>query len=183
MESLQDYFLIATPRMPDPRFAETVIYICAHNDEGAMGLVINQPLPNVSLADLLVGTELPLPATPLPPMYVGGPVEPTSAFFLVTSEYTPRAYLDVSSTVRLTRDPEILQDISRDLGPRQYIAALGYSGWAAGQLERELSVDGWLTVPAEDEIIFNTPDDQKWKQAALKFGIDISLFGDVTGSA
>ena len=183
MESLKGHFLIATPKMPDPRFAERVIYICAHNEEGAMGLIINEPLVNLSLADILAGADLPIPQKPLPSLYLGGPVETSSFFFLCSSEYEPQTYLDVSNTVRLSRDPEILKTLSRDEGPEYVIPALGYSGWAPGQLENELATNGWLTFPAEDEVIFNTPDSQKWKMAAKRYGIDISLFDDVAGRA
>ncbi len=184
MESLQGNFLIATPQMPDPRFAERVIYICVHSaEEGAMGLVINNPLADITFEDIFRNAEIPLPAGVLPPLYLGGPVETTAAFFLFSSEYSTGSYLDISTSVRLSRDPAILYDISAGKGPKEFITTLGYSGWAPGQLEHELSVDGWLILPATDEIIFRTPDDLKWKKAAKLYGIDIELFGDVVGSA
>lgn len=183
MESLQGYFLIATPKMPDPRFEERVIYICAHNDEGAMGLVINQPIFEITLEDILRNADIPVPSQPLPAVYMGGPVETNAAFFLYTSDYEAQSYIEVTDTVRLTRDPELLHDVAQEKGPKSFIPALGYSGWAPGQLENELTVDGWLTLPANDEIVFHTPDEVKWKKAAQLYGIDISLYGDVIGSA
>lgn len=183
MESLQGYFLIATPKMMDPRFEERVVYICVHNDEGAMGLVINQPIPDITLADILRNANMPVPSQPLPPVYLGGPVETNSAFFLYTADYEAKSYIEVTNSVRLSRDAELLHDLSQGEGPASVIPALGYSGWAPGQLEYELSADGWLTLPGKDEIVFNTPDKLKWKKAAQSYGIDIELYGDVSGSA
>lgn len=183
MDSLQGSFLIATPQMPDPRFAERVIYICLHNEEGAMGFVINNPLPDITLVDIFRNAEIPVPSRELPSVYLGGPVETTAAFFLFSSDYATSSFIEVSSSIRLSRDPAILYDLSAGNGPKEFIPALGYSGWAPGQLEHELSVDGWLILPAKDEIIFHTPDELKWKKAAQLYGIDIELFGDVVGSA
>lgn len=184
MDSLQGYFLISTPQMPDPRFQERVVYLCAHSDEGAMGLIVNQPIEDVQLADVLRGAEIEVvPDIPLPSVYMGGPVGLNSAFFLYTTDYTAEPQMTVSPTVALSSDLEILKDIARGAGPSHYLFALGYSGWAPGQLENELTVNGWLTLPADDEILFDTPDEFKWKKAARKFGIDITMFGDVVGNA
>lgn len=183
MDSLQGYFLISTPKMPDPRFQERVVYLCAHTEEGAMGLVINQPLPDIQFADVLRGIDIKVPEKELPPVYMGGPVGLDTGFFLYSSDYTSKNQLEVSSTVFLSSDLEIFNDISGGHGPRDYIFVLGYSGWGPGQLENELTVDGWLTLPASDEILFRTPDDLKWKRAAQKYGIDITMFGDVVGTA
>lgn len=183
MDCLQGNFLIATPQMPDPRFREQVIYICAHSDEGAMGLVVNNPLPDLTLADILRNADLPVPARALPPVYMGGPVELENAFILYSSDYQAATCMEVSGSVHLSRDPKILQDIALGRGPKNYIFLLGYAGWAPGQLENELKVDGWLTLPAEDEVLFHTPDEIKWKKAAQRYGINISLFGDVVGNA
>lgn len=182
IDSLIGSFLISTPQMPDPRFEEQVIYICAHSHEGAMGLAINKPNNTFSLAEVLRGANLPLPAH-LPPVYLGGPVELESAFILYPSYYRTDYQLEVSSTVSLSRETRVLADIANCRGPEKYLFLLGYTGWGPGQLERELMEDGWLTVPADDHIIFNLPDEQKWKAAAMQFGIDISTFGDVIGYA
>lgn len=183
LESLQGHFLIATLQMPDPRFAGTVVYLCVHNREGALGLVINQPVKDIDLADIFRHADIPLPAAPLPPVYLGGPVETSSAFFLYSADYQLGNHIAVSPTVALTRDPQLLYDLAAGRGPSFFLPALGYAGWGGGQLENELSGDGWLILPADDEIIFRTPDDQKWKRAARAHGIDITLFGDVVGSA
>ena len=183
MESLQGHFLIATSQMPDPRFQERVIYMCTHTDEGAMGLTVNQPVPNVTLSDIFRSANLNVPDRSFPNVYMGGPVEMDAGFFLFSSEYEPKNFIRVTPTVSLSRDPEILREIWKGQGPEKFIFALGYAGWAAGQLEGELSMNGWLILPAEDEVLFNTPDEFKWKKAADKFGIDIAVFGDVIGTA
>ncbi|MDH3394203.1 MAG: YqgE/AlgH family protein [Desulfobulbaceae bacterium] len=183
MQSLKGNLLIATAKMPDPRFHEQVIYICAHDHEGAMGLVINRPIVEINMADILLSANLPCPKALQPQVYMGGPVEPTTGFFLHTADYTPKEFLRVSDTVIMSRDSAILNDIAIGQGPAHYIFALGYAGWAPDQLEHELSDNGWLTVPGKDEILFATPDENKWKAAAQIYGIDIALYGDITGTA
>lgn len=183
IDSLTGSFLVSTPQMPDPRFEEQVIYICAHSNEGAMGLAINKPNSAFTLAEVLQGADLPIPELELPPVYVGGPVELESAFILYRSDYSTEYQLEVTSTVSLSRETKVLEDIANGCGPQSYLFLLGYTGWGPGQLERELVDDGWLTVPADDNIIFVLPDDEKWKAAAMQYGIDISTFGDVIGYA
>ena len=183
MDSLQGYFLIATPHMSDPRFAETVIYLCVHNEEGAMGLVINQPLKDVSLADILANAGIPYPDELPGPVYLGGPVETSHVFMIYSSDYSIFNQLVVSPGVSLSRDPQLFYDLAAGHGPRYYLVTLGYAGWAPGQLEAELSVDGWLALPAHEDIIFATPDQHKWRKAAQAHGIDIGLFGSIVGSA
>ena len=181
--SLTGTFLVSTPQMPDPRFEEHVIYICAHNDEGAMGVAINQPNRAFSLAEILRGANLPLPPGELPSVYIGGPVELESAFILYLSDYKAQHRLDISETVSLTRETKVLEDIALGRGPKQYLFILGYTGWGPGQLENELMENGWLSVPANDEIIFNNSDEFKWKAAAMHYGIDIAPYEDVIGNA
>lgn len=182
MESLQGNFLLATPQMPDPRFREQVIYLCSHDSSGALGLVVNQPSA-YSLAEIFKGAKIEVDEEGWPPIYLGGPVEVETAFFLYSNEYQSKNFLAVAEGVSLSRDPQILCDIARGRGPRQYLFLLGYAGWAPGQLEAELSVNGWLTLPAENTILFDTPDREKWHKAAQRFGIDIALFSDQIGEA
>lgn len=182
-ESLAGSFLISTPKMPDPRFEEHVIYICAHNSEGAMGVAVNRPNSGFSLAEILKGAELPIPAGVLPPVHVGGPVELESAFILYLSDYETEYRLQISDTVSLTRETRVLEDIAHGRGPETYLFILGYTGWGPGQLENELLDNGWLSLPANDDIIFHVADDQKWKAAAMQYGIDIASFDDVIGYA
>lgn len=183
MESLKGKFLIATPQMPDPRFREQVIYICSHTKEGAMGLVLNHPIIDITMADVLRSINIPLPEAPLPLVHLGGPVEMEAAFILYSSEFTSKRYLEITESVHLSRDPDILHAISKGHGPEDYIFLLGYAGWASGQLENELVANGWLILPAAYEDIFHIPDELKWRHVAKKYGIDIDLFGDVVGRA
>lgn len=183
MESLQGSFLIATPRMPDPRFQTMVVYLCGHNAaEGAMGLTINRPTDH-TLAEIMEGADIPVPEGELPCIYLGGPMEREAGFFLFSNDFECVNFMQVSKNVRLSSDVEILRAIARGQRPERYLFALGYAGWAPGQLEHELGDDGWLVLPGDEEVIFNTPDDKKWEKAALQLGIDISTFGDVVGSA
>ncbi|HEB69221.1 MAG TPA: DUF179 domain-containing protein [Desulfobulbus sp.] len=183
MESLNGHFLISTPQMPDPRFQEQVIYLCAHNEEGAMGLVINNPNHEITLLDVFHGANLPLPEGPLPPVYVGGPVELDAGFILFTSDDKDCFSLTVTDNVSLSRDARLLEEIARGEGPEDFLFMLGYAGWGPGQLETELMDNGWLTVPGDIETLFHTPDENKWKMAAQRYGINISVFGDVIGYA
>ena len=183
IDTLTGSFLISTQKMPDPRFEEQVIYICAHSHEGAMGVAINKPNSLFSLAEILKGANLPIPSTPLPSVYIGGPVELESAFILYGSNYRTDYQLDISSTISLSRETKVLEDIARGCGPEKYLFILGYAGWGPGQLEQELIEDGWLMVPADEHVIFDVPDEEKWRTAAMLYGIDISVFGDVVGNA
>jgi len=183
IDSLAGTFLISTPQMPDPRFEEHVIYICAHSSEGAMGVAINRPHGVFSLPEILQGANLPVPDIEFPPVHIGGPVELESAFILFLSDYKSEHRLEISETVSLTRETKVLEDIAKEKGPERYLFILGYTGWGPGQLERELVANGWLTVPADDNIMFSTDDSMKWRAAALQFGIDIALYEDVIGYA
>lgn len=181
--SLAGSFLVSTPQMPDPRFEEHVIYMCAHNAEGAMGVSVNRPNHLFSLAEILQGANLPVPEKKLAPVHIGGPVDLESAFILYRSDYTTEHKLDISATVSLTREIRVLEEIARGGGPATYLFILGYTGWGPGQLENELLNNGWLTLPASDSIIFDIPDELKWKAAAMQYGIDIATFEDVIGNA
>jgi len=183
MESLTGNFLISTPQMPDPRFQEQVIFLCAHNEEGAMGLVINNPNRNITLRDVLEGANMPVPEGELPPVYLGGPVELESGFILFSADYSITNSLEVTPEIYLSRDSRLLYDIAHGKRPRRYLFMLGYAGWGPGQLESELVDNSWLTVPGNFDILFETPDELKWKLAAHSFGIDIAVFGDVIGNA
>lgn len=183
IDTLTGSFLISTSRMPDPRFEKQVIYVCAHSEEGAMGVAINKPNELFTIPEILRGAKLPVPEIEFPPVYIGGPVELESAFILFQSDYRVDHQLDVSPTVSLSRETRILEDIAHSEGPEKYLFILGYAGWGPGQLEAELLDDGWLTVPANETVIFDVPDDEKWMRAAMQYGIDISTFGDVIGYA
>jgi len=183
IDTLTGSFLLSTPQMPDPRFAEQVIYICSHGHDGAMGIAINKPNEQLSLNEVLLSNGLPVPEDLITSVYTGGPVEPNAAFILYQSDYVTEQHLEVSSTVYLSRNTKVLEDIAYGRGPEKFLFAIGYAGWGPGQLEKELVSQGWLTIPADDSIIFDVPDDEKWKKAAAIYGIDISIFQDSIGNA
>ncbi len=183
IDTLTGSFLISTPRMPDPRFSEQVLYICAHSHEGTMAVAINRPNLFLSLDEILSGANLPVPAEKMGPIYNGGPVEPTSALILFSSDYQADQQLAVSPTISLSREARLLEDIAKGQGPAKYLFILGYAGWGPGQLEQELIAEGWLVVPADDALVFDVPDEEKWQRAAMLYGIDISTYGDVVGNA
>lgn len=183
IDTLTGSFLLSTPQMPDPRFAEQVIYICSHSHEGAVGIAINKPNLSVTLQEVLATNNYPVPDGLNASIYTGGPVESNAAFILYGSEYHTDQHLEVSSTVYMTRDTRVLEDIGNNRGPERFLFAVGYAGWGPGQLEDELLREGWLTVPAEDTIIFDVPDEEKWHRAAALYGIDISIYQDSIGNA
>jgi putative transcriptional regulator len=184
MESLQGNFLVATNRMRDPRFRRCVILICFHSSsEGAMGLVVNQPLADVSLRHALRGIDFTDAALELPPVYLGGPVEVESAFILHSAEYVLAGSKPVLDQVYLSSDPLLLLDVARGRGPRQCRLLVGYAGWGVGQLEQELGGEGWLTLPAAAEDLFHIPAPSMWKEVTAKHGIDMDLYADISGNA
>lgn len=168
--------------MPDPRFKEQVIYICAHNDDGAMGVVINRPSP-INLKDVLNNTDIPIPDMALPHVYMGGPVDTEAGFILHSGDYVSQHRLEISANIFLSRDLRALSDIAMGSGPENYLFLLGYAGWDKGQLENELLDNGWLTLPADLEILFKTPDHEKWRMAAAGHGINIATISNITGNA
>jgi putative transcriptional regulator len=187
---LVDQFLIAMPGMVDERFARTIIYVCAHNDEGAMGLIINQA-QHLGFADLLVqlGILEESEAIRLPPpardfvVHHGGPVDRSRGFVLHSSDYMVESTVPVSDTLCLTATVDILRAISSGNGPAKALMALGYSGWGAGQLEREISGNGWLTCPAEPNLLFDTDFDSKYDRLLAALGIDPLHLSSQSGHA
>ncbi len=175
-------FLIAMPSMGDPRFERTVIYMCAHSDEGAMGLVINKSLESLSFTDLLeqLGVE---DSEADMPILSGGPVETGRGFVLHTADYDREGSLTVSEDIRLTATIDVLKAIAVGDGPRKRLLALGYAGWAPGQIEDEIQDNGWLTAPADDAILFDDALDSKWSRAIAKLGVDASMLSSFAGRA
>ena len=176
--------LIAMPQMTDPRFAKSVIYICAHNEDGAMGLVVNQLIESFSFTDLLdqLGIK-PTETAPQIQVHAGGPVESGRGFVLHSSEYQQDSTMAVADTIALTATLDILTDIAHDEGPQQSLLALGYAGWGPGQLTEELQQNGWLIADEDDEILFGTDLRNKWDQAMAKLGIDPNLLSSDAGHA
>lgn len=188
MAESQDFLtgqlLVAMPGMPDPRFAHSVIFMCMHDDRGAMGIIVNQIVDGLAFETLLeqVGIE-DKPAKRQIAIHMGGPVETGRGFVLHTDDYRIDSTLDVNGGVRLTQSIEVLKEISRGGGPRRCLLALGYAGWGPGQLEREITQNGWLNVNADDELIFSTEIGDKWKKALAKMGIDPTMLSSSAGRA
>ena len=176
--------LIAMPGMRDERFAKSVIYMCAHSEEGAMGLVLNQRLDTLTFAELI--SQLELDEKHLSrdvPVHFGGPVESGRGFVLHTSDYQQDATLEVVNGVALTATVEILKAIAQGKGPQKSLLALGYAGWGPGQLDMEIRANGWLQVPSDSEIIFDIEPDTKWERAIQRLGIDPRMLSDDVGHA
>lgn len=182
--TLTGQLLIAMPGMEDPRFSKTVIYMCAHSTDGAMGLVVNRPLESLSFPDLLeqLGIE-PEGTSDRINVHFGGPVESERGFVLHTPDYVREATLVVDDAVALTATIDILKAIADGHGPQRSLLALGYAGWAAGQLDAEIKANGWLNVPADAELVFGSNLDNKWEAAMGKLGVDPRMLSDTAGHA
>jgi putative transcriptional regulator len=185
---LDGQLLIAMPAMGDTRFSRSVIYLCAHSSEGAMGIIINQRAPNISFTELLeqlniVPSEdrISLPtALSAMAVHLGGPVETGRGFVLHSADYfKAESTLPIDESVCLTATIDILRDIAKGSGPDKALLALGYAGWAPGQLENEIQSNGWLNCPANPELIFDSEVDRKYNRALSSLGIDpIRLVND-----
>ena len=173
------------PQMLDQRFARSVIYLCAHSeDAGAMGLVINKLLDSLTMGELLAQLDIsPSRIINSRPIHFGGPVEAGRGFVLHTSDYNEEATLLVDGNIAVTATLEILRAIGKGRGPRHSIFALGYAGWAPGQLDAEIQANGWLSVAADDDIVFDPDQDGKWRRALAKLGIDLSMLSTDAGHA
>jgi putative transcriptional regulator len=182
MRSLRDHFLIAMPAMADPNFNETVTYVCKHDDEGAIGVIINRP-SDMSVAQMFAELKLGLEDRGLreQPVLRGGPVERERGLVLHRSSETFDATLE--GDIKVTLSPDILAAIAGGLGPRPVLIALGYAGWDGGQLEAELRANAWLTVPANPAIVFDTPFEQRWTAALGLPGVDLNHMTNYAGHA
>ena len=185
MKSLAGQLLVAMPQMLDTRFARSVIYLCAHSeDAGAMGLIINKRLGSFTMGELFAQLDIvPSAFADARPVHFGGPVEAGRGFVLHTADYRENATLHVDSNISVTATLEVLRAISKDQGPRQSLFALGYAGWAPGQLDAEIQANGWLSVAADDDIVFASDNDGKWTRALAKLGIDLSTLSSDAGHA
>ncbi len=181
---LTGQLIVAMPGMGDPRFDKTVIYLCAHSEEGAMGLVINREMEELTFPDLLAQLDIePTPsATPIRVQF-GGPVESSRGFVLHSPDYLQDSTLVVDNDVALTATVDILRAIADGAGPSCRLLALGYAGWGPGQLDSEIKDNGWLHVEADDDLVFDTDLGSKWERAMSKIGIDPLMLSDVAGHA
>ena len=187
---LDGQFLIAMPGMADANFARTVVYICAHSDDGAMGFVINRA-QQLSFSDVLLHLDLVeedevirLPGTTRDfPIRSGGPVESGRGFVLHSDDYLSESSIPVSDDICLTATLDIVRAISRGRGPQRGLMMLGYAGWGAGQIENEIGANGWLSCPAQEELIFDTNLDSKYERALALMGITPAMLSTEAGHA
>ena len=173
---LEGKLLIAMPGMGDPHFEKSVIFMCAHSSEGAMGIMINKPVAGLSFHDLMEKLDLQVkPETPNFPILYGGPVETGRGFVLHSGDYDgAEATLPVSDDISLTATLDILRAMADGRGPQHAIFALGYAGWTAGQIEDEIRRNGWIHCDCDPELLFDAGLDEKWSAALRKLGIEIS---------
>lgn len=195
-DSLTGKILIAMPAMGDPRFARSVILICEHSDQGAMGLVLNRPLPELSFPQLLTQLEIESTSPRAVAIRFGGPVETTRGFVLHRTDAAAgdpdqaadndpdhEGRIDIAPGIAMTATRDILEDLARGTGPEDAVLSLGYCGWHAGQLEAEILDNGWLIGKAADALIFGEDDALKWAEALQEQGIDPSKLSGAAGRA
>lgn len=181
---LSGQMLVAMPGMLDHRFEKSVVYMCAHNAEGAMGLVVNRPIDSLTFPELLEQLEIDSGDCGAPiRVLFGGPVEQARGFVLHSPDYLQDASLVVDENVALTATIDILKAIAGGMGPANRLLALGYAGWGPGQLDTEIKGNGWLSVDADDDLLFGADLDDKWDKAMAKIGIDPRMLSDEAGHA
>ena len=187
-DSADGYFegqlLIAMPAMADQRFARTLIYLCAHSPDGAMGLVVNRLLGSMTFPELLkqLGVERPTTSADIK-VHFGGPVEPGRGFVLHTDDYLRDGSLEIRDNIALTATVDILKEIADGGGPKRNLLALGYAGWGPGQLENEIQENAWLNVEPSSDLLFDKDIDTKWNRAMEKLGVDFSMLSHTAGRA
>lgn len=183
-ESLSNHFLIAMPTLEDPNFHHTTTFICEHDDDGALGVVINRPL-EIQLGEILLHMDIRTDDIELASraVYMGGPVQSDRGFVLHEPIGDWEATLKVTDSIGITSSRDILAAIAAGEGPDNSIITLGYAGWGAGQLEQELAQNTWLSGPADRKIVFDMPPEQRWLAAAALIGVDLHLISNETGHA
>jgi putative transcriptional regulator len=182
--NLTHHFLIAMPAMEDPDFTRSLVYVAEHNDEGALGVVINRPI-DLTVEGLFERVDIPFEVKALAddPIYFGGPVQTDRGFVLHRPIGEWQSSLKVNDNIALTSSKDILQALGSSGDPAEVLITLGYSGWGAGQLEEELAQNAWLTVPADAQIIFSLPPDERLTAAMQLLGVDFTNLSDVAGHA
>lgn len=181
---LSGQLLLSMPGIGDPRFEQVVIAMCVHDDDGALGIVTNQPLDGLSVRDLMAQLGVDPGVTPMgATVMAGGPVEPTRGFVLHSPEYSGQSSIAVGDHWGLTSTLDVLRDIAAGKGPQRWISALGYTGWGAGQLEGELRRHGWQTAPGDAGIIFDVGVSARWATAYERLGIAVGRLSAEAGRA
>ncbi len=182
--NLTDNFLIAMPALEDPYFAHSLVYICEHNENGALGIIVNRPI-DMKMAELFEKIDIKLQAEELGalPVYFGGPVQLDRGFVLHRPIGFWQSTLRINEEVGLTSSRDVLSEVAATGLPSEIIVSLGYAGWEAGQLEEELARNSWLTVPAKASILFDLPPEERLPAAMQKLGISFAQLSDVAGHA
>ncbi|WP_374510387.1 YqgE/AlgH family protein [Niveibacterium sp.] len=182
--NLTHHFLIAMPAMDDPNFARTLTYIAEHNEDGALGVIVNRPI-DMTLGELFSKVDIALEAADLAqrPVYFGGPVQTDRGFVLHRPAGEWHSSLKVNDSVALTSSKDILESLGANGEPGEVLISLGYAGWSAGQLEEELKQNAWLTVPADLSIVFDLPPEDRLDAAMKLLGVDFTNLSDVAGHA
>ncbi|HWA92019.1 MAG TPA: YqgE/AlgH family protein [Rhizomicrobium sp.] len=182
---LQGKLLVALPGMPDPRFEKSVIFMCSHSDAGAVGLIVNKPFEGLTFREMVEKLDIPVADdAPEPPILFGGPVGTGQGFVLHSTEYTSsEATMPVTSGIALTATIDILRAIAEGRGPRKALFVLGYAGWGPGQLEGEMTSNGWIPCEADERIVFGRDCDGKWRAALATLGADITGLSSDAGRA
>ncbi|QEL66379.1 putative transcriptional regulator [Oryzomicrobium terrae] len=181
---LTDHFLIAMPAMTDPYFAKSLVYLCEHNERGALGVVVNRPL-DMTLAELFEKVDLTLaaPGFAAQPVYFGGPVQTDRGFVLHRPVGSFQSTLAVGDTIGLTSSRDVLQAIGDHGQPAEVLVSLGYAGWGPGQLEEEIMQNAWLTVAADADVLFTLPPEERLAAALQKLGVNLAFLADGAGHA
>ncbi len=181
---LTGQILIAMPAMTDPRFTKSVIYICVHNEEGAMGLVVNKTIDSLAFPELLKQLDIGVHGIiDDRPVHHGGPLDTGRGFILHSLDYQQESTISITEGLGLTATIDVLSDIAENRGPAQSLLALGYAGWGPNQLDDEIQQNAWLQSSADRELIFNLQNDKKWECAISSIGIDLSFLSAETGHA
>lgn len=184
-EFLDGQILIAMPGMQDPRFHRSLVYLCAHSQDGAMGIIVNKRADDLKLKDLFAKLGIPVSkGIARDAVHYGGPVESGRGFVLHSSDYhSDDATMHVDDTTSMTATLDILHAMAADKGPARAIVALGYAGWAPGQLEAELQANGWLACAADEDLLFSTDETSKWDKALAKIGVHPAMLSPTGGRA
>ncbi len=183
-DSLAGHLLIATAVVQDSCFARSVIYMCAHNTEGAMGIIINYPVDNIGLNDIFEQLEIKTELTARDiPIHFGGPVEANRGFVVHSAEYATEDSLIRKDGIAVTASVAVLQQIAEGKGPSEGMLVLGYAGWSPGQLEAEIEGGSWIVVPASTQLVFDRNNEAKWNSAVSTLGFDMGHFSTVVGHA
>jgi putative transcriptional regulator len=176
-------FLLAMPGIGDPRFERSVIAMCVHDDNGALGIGLGRIVPRLGFHDLLAQLDIDAGAAPNAPIHVGGPVEPQRGFLIHSSDWGGQESVDVAGRWTMSSTIDVLKAIAAGKGPRRWLAALGYAGWSAGQLEDELSRHGWFAISGDEALLYDVEAEHRWESGYRSAGIDPRMLAADYGTA